>query len=311
MNGIVAAAVLLALPAVAFTVWPLLRAGRARTVLPLPLDPRERLLEDKRRILGALRELDFEHEAGHISDDDHADLRARYEVEAADVLAVLDRLTPAEPVAAAPVVAAAPSARSVWSHPMVVAAGAVGLVLFGVVLGAGVVRNTAPDPMAGQPPPGSRPLADMSAPPTAGSATGTTAAGAPRAVTPEVMQGMLQAARASLFAGRYGEAIAAYQAVLKRDPKNVDALTHMGLLVAIGGHADAALETFDRALALDPNYPPALLYRGEVLADAKHDVAGAIRSWEKFVAVVPAGEDRDRVSQMIADAKSRAANPLR
>src|SRR5256886_13264130 len=70
---------------------------------------------------------------------------------------------------------------------------------------------------------------------------------------------MLQAARASLFEGRYGEAIAAYQAVLKRDPKNVDALTHLGLIVAIGGHADTALETLDRALAIDPTYPPALL----------------------------------------------------
>ena len=119
---------------------------------------------------------------------------------------------------------------------------------------------------------------------------------------------MLQAARASLFAGRYGEAIAAYQAVLKRDPKNVDALAHMGLIVAIGGHADTALQTFDQALAIDPNYPPALLYRGQVLDEVKHDVPGAIRSWEKFMAVVPEGEERERVARMIADAKSRAAN---
>jgi len=100
---------------------------------------------------------------------------------------------------------------------------------------------------------------------------------------------MLSAARASLFEGRYGEAIAAYQAVLKRDPKNVDALTHLGLIVAIGGHADTALETLERALAIDPEYPPALLYRGQVLYESKKDTAGAIRSWEKFVAVMPPG----------------------
>ena len=76
---------------------------------------------------------------------------------------------------------------------------------------------------------------------------------------------MLQAARQSLFEGRYAEAIAAYQAVLKRDAKNVDALTHLGLIVAIGGHADTALETIDKALAIDPKYPPAYLYRGQVL----------------------------------------------
>jgi cytochrome c-type biogenesis protein CcmH/NrfG len=130
--------------------------------------------------------------------------------------------------------------------------------------------------------------------------------GAPRPVTPEILQGMLQAARASLFEGRYGEAIAAYQAVLKRDPKNVDAMTHLGLIVAIGGHADSALETLDKALSLDPNYPPALLYRGQVLYEVKNDAAGAIKSWEKFLAVAPPGEDRDRIMRMIADAK---ANP--
>src|SRR6202008_4379033 len=104
---------------------------------------------------------------------------------------------------------------------------------------------------------------------------------------PETPQGMPQAARSSLFEGRYGEAIAAYQAILKRDPKNVDAMTHLALIVAIGGHADAALETFEKALALDPNYGPALLYRGQVLYESKQDAAGAIRSWEKFMAVAP------------------------
>jgi cytochrome c-type biogenesis protein CcmH/NrfG len=133
--------------------------------------------------------------------------------------------------------------------------------------------------------------------------------GPPRAITPEMLQGMLQAARSSLFEGRYGEAIAAYQAILKRDPKNVDAMTHLGLIVAIGGHADSALETFDKALSLDPNYAPALLYRGQVLYESKQDAAGAIKSWEKFLALTPAGEDRDRIVKMIAEAKAAPAPP--
>ena len=119
---------------------------------------------------------------------------------------------------------------------------------------------------------------------------------------------MLQAAGQSLAAGRYNEAIAAYQAVLKRDPNNVDATTHLGLILAIGGgpeHADRALEIFDRALTLDPSYLPALLYRGQLLYEVKHDVAGAVRSWEKFVALAPPGEDRDRVAKMIRDAQTK------
>jgi len=118
---------------------------------------------------------------------------------------------------------------------------------------------------------------------------------------------MLEAARTSLEAGRYAEAIAAYQAVLKRDSKNVDAMTHLGLIVALGGHADAALETFDKALKIDPKYTPALLYRGQVLYEVKQDYAGAIKSWERYVALTPAGDDRRRVSLLIEEARAKTS----
>lgn len=302
--GVTLAVVAIGVPAFAFAVWPLLRRrGGGGALLPLPVDAREQLREDKRGALRALRELEFEHDAGHVSDADYAELRARYEAETALILADLDRLGPAPAEAPPP---PAPAGRGAgWWHPAAVGVAAVALVAFGVALGVGIVRYTEPDPMAGVPPPGSRPLAGTEGP---------SAANAPRGpVTPEMLQGMLEAARASLFARRYGEAIAAYQAVLKRDPTNVDATTHMGLIAAIaaqGEHGaemvDRALELFDRALAHDPNYPPALLYRGQVLYEARKDVAGAIKSWEKFVAVAPPGEDRDRVSKMLADARAQA-----
>src|SRR4029077_20677629 len=121
--------------------------------------------------------------------------------------------------------------------------------------------------MAAQPAPGSRPLAvlprEEAGGPETPSARNAPAVTPGKPLPPEMLRGMLQAARSSLAQGRYSEAIAAYQAVLKRDPNNVDATTHLGLLLAVGGgpeHADRALEIFDRALAIDPNYLPALLY---------------------------------------------------
>jgi cytochrome c-type biogenesis protein CcmH/NrfG len=128
---------------------------------------------------------------------------------------------------------------------------------------------------------------------------------------------MLGAARQSLATGRYSEAIAAYQAVLKRDPRNVDAMTHLGLIVALaargGEHgpemSSHAVELLDRALTIDPGYLPALLYHGQVLYELKQDVPGAIRSWEKFVLAAPPGEDRDRVSAMLAEARARVTSP--
>ncbi|MBI1847408.1 MAG: tetratricopeptide repeat protein [Candidatus Rokubacteria bacterium] len=288
-------AVGLGLPAFGFALWPLLRRRGTARLFAVPPDAREQLLEQKHRVLAALRELAFEHDAGHVSDEDHAELRARYEAEAAAVLTELDRLPPAPAATSARALAGA--SRTAWRHPLAIGAAAVALVVFGVGIGAGIVRYTTPEPASDTPMPGSRPFA-----PPVGVAGGPAARGGP--ITPEVLQGMLGAARASLFEGRYGEAIAAYQAVLKRDPRNVDAMTHLGLIVAIGGHADQALETLDRALAIDPNYAPAFLYRGQVLFEAKKDAPGAIRSWEKFLALVPGGEDHDRVVRMIAEAKA-------
>jgi tetratricopeptide (TPR) repeat protein len=308
VTGVLIAALVIGLPALAFTLWPLFgRRSAGRGFLALPPDAREQLEEQKRAALRTLRELEFEHASGHISDEDHAELRARYEAEAAQVLGELDRL--GAPAPAPPRPAAAPGAkRSAWQHPAALAASAVLLLAFGAALGAGIVRHTAPDPNAGMPMAGSRPLADLAPAPAGGGAdTGVTAPPGQRTVTPEVLQGMLGAARSALFEGRYSEAIAAYQAILKRDPRNVDAITHLALIVAVGGHADTALESLDKALAIDPDYPPALLYRGQILYEAKQDRAGAIRAWEKYLEVAPAGEDRQRVEKLLAEAKARPA----
>ena len=309
--GFVIVSVVVGVPALVFVLWPLFgRDRRARTFLPLPPDRRQELSEDKHVALAAIRELEFEHAAGHVSDTDFAELRARYEGEAAAILTELDRLGPAEPTPAR--VAPPEPRRSAWRHPAALAGAAVLLVVFGIAVGAGIVRYTEPDPMAGQPSPGSRPLAVLPREAPGGSeapsASNAPAIPSGQPIPPEMLRGMLQAARSSLAQGRYNEAIAAYQAVLKRDPNNVDATTHLGLILALGGgpeHADRALEIFDRALALDPSYLPALLYRGQVLYEAKHDVAGAVRSWEKFVALAPPGEDRDRVAKMIREAQAK------
>jgi tetratricopeptide (TPR) repeat protein len=293
VTGVLIVVLLIGVPALAFVLWPF-RSGRGPAILRLPRDARQGLVEQKRQAAQSLRELAFEHEAGHISNDDYADLRARYEGEMAAVLAELDHLGPAPaPPSQAPV---ARSGRA-WRHPLAIGTAALALLVFGIGIGAGIVRYTTPDASSMPPMPGPRPVA---AAPDASAAAG----GAPRTLPPEMLQGMLQAARNSLFEGRYSEAIAAYQAILKRDPKNVEAITHLGVVVALGGHADAALQSFDKALAIDPSYPAALFYRGQVLHDLKHDSAGAIRSWEQFLATDPPAEDRERVTRLITEAKA-------
>jgi tetratricopeptide (TPR) repeat protein len=181
-------------------------------------------------------------------------------------------------------------------------AGVLALLAFGVTLGLGIARYAERERTAGAVAPAPERGALLPVEPPAGVAG---------KVTPEMLRGMLDSARKSLFAGRYQEAIAAYQAVLKHDPKNVDAITHMGLIVATGGHGDSALQAFDRALSLDPNYPPAHLYRGQVLYETKQDYRGAIQAWEKFVQLIPEEENKETARRMIREARDRLANQPR
>ena len=308
------------LPALAIVLWPLFR-GRVDGAAALDAQPRDdrrlELEEEKSALYRALRELQFDHDAGHLSDPDYDGLRERYETRAGAVITELDALGPATVIRGGPDMAPAlpqrrksrapdqaGAAHVAWTRqPVTLAAGAVVLVIFGVIIGINAGRFTEPDQT--MTPPGSR----LPVPAPGGSPVGppnmTFEPGKP--IPPEILAGMLQAARQSLFDGQYSQAIAAYQAVLKRDARNVDALTHMALIVSIGGHADTALETLDKALAIDPKYPPAYLYRGQVLYEQKQDYAGAIKSWERFLVLVPKGEDHDRVAALVETARSKQA----
>jgi cytochrome c-type biogenesis protein CcmH/NrfG len=293
-------AVALAAIAAVFVAWPLLwprgvAAGAGG-------DERwEALQTEKLHALRAIRELELDRQAGLLAEDDYADLRARYESRASAVLRQLDAL-PAPPPEAAPKpktpppATALPAARRLsWTqHPFVLTGGALTLVVFGVVLGVLVNRYlepAPPDPMA-------------PVPPVAAAPGGSEPGGAPRPIPPGMLQGMLQAARTSFEAGRYNEAATAYRAILKRDPDNLDALTHFGAILAIAGHTDQGLEHLGRALSLDPNYRAALWYQAGVL-EAREDYAGAIAAWEKFAAVSGPGEDRDRAQEFIREAKKK------
>ena len=173
-----------------------------------------------------------------------------------------------------------------------------GLLVFGVVLGLLVSSYsvpTPPEPDTTAALPGPAPPRSRDPPP----------GGAPRPLSKEMLEGMLQAAHASLDAGRYQEAIAAYTAVLKRDQRNVNAITHLGVILAIAGHHAEALEAFGRALAIDPDYAHALWDKAGVL-EARQDHAGAMAA-SSIRPRLPGGPDRDRAQERIRQAKARLA----
>jgi tetratricopeptide (TPR) repeat protein len=292
----------LALPAIAFAVWPLI-ARQDRGAAPgtaLADDERPGLENEKLIALRALRELDLDRAAGHVTEDDYQDLHARYEGEAVAVLRRLDALGPmAPPRRAAP--PPAPGPATPWTRqPVALGAMGAGLLVFGVILGVLVSRSSIPAPAE----PG---MSGVGAGPSESSLVAPAPRGGPpRPLSKEMLQGMLQAAHASLDAGRYQEAIAAYTAILRRDPRNVEAITHLGVILTLAGHNADALEAFNKALAIDPDYAHALWDKAGV-QEAQQDHAGAVETLEHFVRIVPAGPDRDRAQERLRNAKAKLA----
>ena len=321
MSPILLLALAFAAPAAALILWPWL--GRTASPAAAGDDERAALDTEKMVALRAIRELDLDHEAGQLSGEDYAVLRERAEAQAAAILRKLDALAPAaEAPRRADRARGTPADRGPepavpWTRrPAVLAVGGLGLVAFGVALGLLVSRFTAPAPpeatMAGaEPTPGPvapalpGPAGVMT--PPGGPGTGSTG-GPPRPIPPEMLQGMLQAAHQSLDAGRYQEAIAAYTAVLRRQPTNVDAITHLGVILSLAGHADNALEAFAKALSIEPDYAHALWDKGRVLAEQKQDDRGAIAAWEHFLRVASPGPDRAQAEAWIKAARARLAS---
>lgn len=92
-------------------------------------------------------------------------------------------------------------------------------------------------------------------------------------------------------AERFAEAAPWYEAALEIDPKNANVNTDLGIVYFYQGQFDRALAMFDRTLAVDPGHVKALLNQGIVRVRGKQDLAGAVQSWERVVALAPDSEE--------------------
>jgi hypothetical protein len=201
-------------------------------------------LEDQRRfLLDSLRDLEREHDAGDIDDTDYEALKDDYTARAANVIRAIEtrqaRITENRP------------RRS----PVVLAAAVVGVLVFAVVLGVVVMQAS-----------GQR-------------GAGDTATGDVRMTS---RQRLLDAQ--SKWTTDPQGALEIYDEVLEDDPSNVEAMTYRGWLVrnvgaqASGADRDAlwasALRSLDEAVATDPEYPDARVFRASLRLDLG-DAAGA------------------------------------
>lgn len=122
---------------------------------------------------------------------------------------------------------------------------------------------------------------------------------------PNDLSALLRLAHIHLDQGHHGPALDLYRRVLELDANNVEAIAHLGVILYASGQVDAALAQYDRALALDPTYAHALWDKALALRHGKRDPAGAIRTWEAFIRLMPPGsQDAVTARGFIDEARS-------
>ncbi len=102
---------------------------------------------------------------------------------------------------------------------------------------------------------------------------------------------------------QYPTAIDYYGRVLKITPENTSVRTDLGTAMWYLGNADGAIDQFNQALKFEPNKANALFNLGIVKWQGKMDVDGAVAAWQKLLATNPNYEAKDKVEQLIAQAR--------
>lgn len=127
---------------------------------------------------------------------------------------------------------------------------------------------------------------------------------------PDDADGWYTLARSYETLGRYADAVAAYQQVLRLFPGQPAVLADMAdaLLSANRGEPDAnAVEAVAQALATQPDQPKALALAG-MMALRRGDAAEALAHWERLQALLPPDSEAARqIQSNIAQARAMAA----
>jgi cytochrome c-type biogenesis protein CcmH/NrfG len=107
-------------------------------------------------------------------------------------------------------------------------------------------------------------------------------------------------------AQQFPTAIDYYQRALKVVPANTDARTDMATAYWYTGNADAAIAEFQKSLSYDPNKASTLFNMGIVEWQGKMDIDKAVATWQKLLDTNPNYEAKDKVLELIAQAKKHS-----
>ena len=258
--------------------------------------PRAQLLQERSRLYADLKELEFDYQAGKLSQADYVDLHRDVETKAAIVLGNLDEMAASSvrekgaerrrPAARQTEVAQPKPGLRGWQ----VAVGGAFLLVFGLTLGVILTNSLRPRGGDGD------------------SITGDFLTGTPTAGKSD-LSALLQEGRTAFNKQDMRKAIEVFKKVLAADPNQPEANSYMGIILMQAGHADGALIALDKALSQAPNFPMALWYKGMVLYQGKQDHAGAREVFEKLLPLLPPGEDRNAIVKVLDEIAAAGQKP--
>jgi tetratricopeptide (TPR) repeat protein len=214
----------------------------------------------------SLADLDAEHAAGDLSDEDHAALRERY------LAALRDEY--GRDTAPAPGAVSRPHSRRTRT-----VAAVLGVLMVASIAG-GLVARSSGERVAGAPSSGS---------------------------IDEGASDKLARAQQLVQEGKVLDAVKQYDAVLKDDPKNPVALAERGWVIRNAGLVDDGLKYVERAVAADPTYAEAHVFKAMILWRDKHDPAAAVAEFRLFLANTSSSADAAQVQPLLEQAQAEAA----
>jgi cytochrome c-type biogenesis protein CcmH/NrfG len=107
-------------------------------------------------------------------------------------------------------------------------------------------------------------------------------------------------------AQQYPTAIDYYQRALKLEPANTGVRTDMATAIWYTGNPDEAITEFKKSLAYEPNKANTLFNLGVVEWQGKMEVDQAVATWQKLLDTNPNYADKDKVLQLMAQAKKHS-----
>ncbi len=273
-------------------------------------DPsREELEAEREFLLRSLDDLDAELLAGNIDPESYRVLHDDYTARAAAVIRTLGDGVP-RPAPDTP--RATPALRVVT---------VAGIVVFGL-LAAFLLTRTLGERHPGQTITGNAQVNGNGATPTTGS-PGDQVSAAKAAVDaqPQSYDARIRYARALTGASQYADAIVEFGIASQIDSSQPEPLAYGGWISALIGRdvtdpgakktlLDAAHSGLDRAIALDPSYTDAYVFKGLLLSQIDNKPCAAVPQFQKFLVLAPSDHPmRSQVLNALAAAVTAGKCP--